>query len=950
MYSDHHQCLGHTLGNGYNRIRNPEAQLGLEHQALERFPMHLKMPRLLLIAAVWCSSTLALADPPKLIGTIEGITEYRLDNGMQVLLFPDSSKPVVTVNLTLFVGSRHEGYGEAGMAHLLEHMLFKGTPNHQDIPKMLGKRGADFNGTTWTDRTNYYETLPAEGDNLEFAIRLEADRMINSWIKGEDLASEMTVVRSEFEQGEDSPSGVLSERIAATAYRWHNYGQTTIGNQSDIERVPIDRLQAFYRKYYRPDNAMLVVAGAIDPADALDLVEKYFGVLDNPPVPLEKTYTQEPPQDGERQTVVRRVGKQQLVGVSYHVPSGGDPEYPAITILNSLMASEPSGRLYRGLVESKLATSITGEAIGQHDPGLMTFMATLPPSLSLEKAQSRMLEILEGIEKEPITKQEVERAIADFLKAREFMNANSTSLATQLSEWGAQGDWRLYFLFRDRMEQTTAEDVQRVAVRYLSRNNRTLGLFVPSETSERVTIPARPDLSQALAGYQGRQEVSEGESLDADLAAIQARVESGVLASGIRYNFLTKKSRGDMVSLLLTLRFGNLESLKNKRAVCDLLGTWMSRGTQSLDYQGLQDRLSQLRASVQLQTQAGLLQLRLDVKRSQLPDAMDLCQELLRKPGFVETELDVVRSEMTSQLEASMTEPQALAPLAVNQALNPYSKDDVRYTGTLEETLQAVKAVTADQIKQLYAEMLGGSTGEVVVVGDFESETVKSAVESWTGNWIAKVPFERVPQPANVGAAGGTAQINTPDKANSVFFAAEHLPIRDDHPDYAALALGNYILGGGTLSSRLMERVRQQEGLSYGIGSGLTAHPVDQRTVFMIYAIANPANMEKLSDLIRQELAKWVENGVSTEELEEAKQGYLQSLVVERSGDASIAGILASNLFAKRTLQYQVDFEKKIKNLKAEDVNRALKAHMDLKRLIIRSAGDFPTKATSSEK
>ncbi|MGL6096329.1 MAG: M16 family metallopeptidase, partial [Fimbriiglobus sp.] len=204
--------------------------------------------------------------------TVEGITEYRLGNGLQVLLLPDDSQPKVTVNLTVFVGSRHEGYGETGMAHLLEHMVFKGCPKFPNVPKALRDHGADFNGTTWLDRTNYYETMPATPENLEFGIELEADRMVNSFIKREDLMSEFTVVRNEFERGENDATRVLFQKMLATAYEWHNYGKSTIGNRTDIERVPIDNLQAFYRKFYRPDNAMLIVAGKFEPAKALELV------------------------------------------------------------------------------------------------------------------------------------------------------------------------------------------------------------------------------------------------------------------------------------------------------------------------------------------------------------------------------------------------------------------------------------------------------------------------------------------------------------------------------------------------------------------------------------------------------------------------------------------------------------------------------------------------------
>src|SRR5437764_6397547 len=227
----------------------------------------------------------ARAQEPRKVAAVEGVTEYRLANGARVLLFPEASRPTVTVNLTVLVGSRHEGYGETGMAHLLEHMVFKGTPTFREVPKALRDHGASFNGTTNVDRTNYFETMPATDENLEFGIQLEADRLVNSFVKREDLISEMTVVRNEFEIGENSPQGVLMQRIHAAAFEWHNYGDSTIGNRSDIERVPIENLQAFYKKFYQPDNCVLIVAGKFEEAKALALVQKHLGAIPRPKRP-----------------------------------------------------------------------------------------------------------------------------------------------------------------------------------------------------------------------------------------------------------------------------------------------------------------------------------------------------------------------------------------------------------------------------------------------------------------------------------------------------------------------------------------------------------------------------------------------------------------------------------------------------------------------------------------
>jgi len=237
-----------------------------------------------LISVCFLTEISAAGDPspPRQVAAVEGITEYQFDNGLRLLLFPDNSQAKVSVNMTVLVGSRQEGYGETGMAHLLEHMVFKGTPRHPDIPKALNQHGAQFNGSTSSDRVNYFETLAATDANLEFAIALEADRLVNSLIRKEDLESEMTVVRNEFERGENSAEGVLMKRIEAAAYDWHNYGKPTIGNRSDIERVPVVNLRAFYQKFYQPDNVVLVIAGKFDVASTLASVQTHFGSIPRP--------------------------------------------------------------------------------------------------------------------------------------------------------------------------------------------------------------------------------------------------------------------------------------------------------------------------------------------------------------------------------------------------------------------------------------------------------------------------------------------------------------------------------------------------------------------------------------------------------------------------------------------------------------------------------------------
>ncbi len=878
---------------------------------------------------------------PQKLHSIEGIEEYRLENGLQVLLFPDASKPIVTVNMTVFVGSRHEGYGEAGMAHLLEHMLFKGTANHPKIPDVLKTRGAKFNGTTWYDRTNYYETLRSEGDNLEFAIRLEADRLVNSFIKGEDLATEMSVVRSEFESGENDSQGVLQQRMTSAAFQWHNYGKDTIGNRSDIERVPVNALRAFYKKYYRPDNVMLTVAGKFDRKQALELVVKYFGVLESPKTPVTRTYTVEPAQDGERTTVVRRVGDSQWVGAAYHVPAGSDPSFPAAQILSFVIADEPGGRLYESLKETKIASSVFGSSYALHDPGLMIFMAEVPKDGVLEDARIALLKTLEELSDKPITDEEVERAKTSILKSRELRAANPSELSIQLSEWAAQGDWRLYFLYRDRVEKVTAADVQAVAQKYLVRNNRTVGLFIPAEKAERIEVPERTDLKELLANYKGREPIQEGEEFDPTPKNVEARTVRGELSTGIPYSFLNKRTRGASVNMMITLRFGDEKSLFGKATAAEFLGAMMKRGTAKFSFQEIKDKLDKLVASVSFGSRPQMLEISIQTKRENLVEVLGIVESMLREPTFPEKEFEVLKAEQIVSIESQLSDPQALAPTYVQKALNPYKRGDLRYQPSIEEELEDFRKVKVEDIAMLYKKLLGGTSGEVSVVGDFDEKLIVEKLNNMLANWKPATAYHRAGTVASTKVKRHVETIETPDKANSVFYASQQYALRDEDSKYPALAIGNYVFGGGGLSSRLANRVRQEEGLSYGIGSGFSAHPIDERASLTIYAIANPANREKVMAAIDEEMKQLIAKGITEAELKSAKEGFLASIQNARSNDAGLCSALIQNLFAGRTMEYTQNFEAKIKKLTLEDVNEAISEYFDPDGLTIATAGDF---------
>lgn len=896
------------------------------------------------VATICVLNTLAslnAEDMPQPVRSIEGITEYQLDNGLQILLLPDVSRPTVTVNLTILVGSRHEGYGEAGMAHLLEHMLFRGTPTHADIPRLLKERGAEFNGTTWLDRTNYYETLPASDANLEFALKLEADRMINSSILKEDLDSEMTVVRNEFERGENSPFRVLMQRMMSASFEWHNYGKSTIGNRADIERVPVENLREFYRRFYQPDNAVLVIAGQFDAEQALKLVEKYFGSIPRPERELNQTWTEEPAQDGDRLVTIRRVGEVPMAGLVYHIPAGSHPDFAAIDVLVTAMSSEPSGRLYEQLVKRGLAASVYGTRFALHDPGTAMFIAEAAQGVDGTDLLQAMAEAVETVSEKPFTEKEVERARQELLKRRELSVANSQGIAISLSEWTAQGDWRLFLLHRDRLEAVTVEDVNRVAEQYLQRTNRTAGLFEPTDAADRTSIPISPDLAEMIGDYKGREQIAQGEAFDPDPLAIEERLQRFGMNSDLRVTLLPKKTRGETVNLRLTLRYGNLNSLRGRAIAAEFLPAMLKRGTETKTHQEIQDELDRNRIQMQITGEAGRVTVSLQTIRQNLPATLALVEDLLRHSTLPDAELTLLKESQLASAEQNLTEPTSIASNTVQRIISPYESDDPRYHPTLQENIELIKSVTVDEIREVYHAMLQGEVGELTVVGDFDEEPTVAAVQKMTEQWTSDTGFEWIPREAANLTKGSFQKINTPDKANSMYFAAFTLPMKSDHPDYPALTVGNYILGGGALSSRLGNRVRREEGLSYGVQSSIQASSLDPRAVFYIYAISNPQNADRVHEVIQEELARILKDGITDTELNEQRAGLLQSRELKRTKDGTLAQTLATYARAQYSMKFAADFEDRIRNLTVEDVNAAMRKHINPDRLQIVIAGDF---------
>jgi zinc protease len=875
---------------------------------------------------------------------VEGITEYRLPNGLQVLLVPDATKPSTTVNLTIRVGSRHENYGETGMAHLLEHLIFKGTPTQRNAMAEFSRRGLRFNGTTGFDRTNYFASFSASDENLRWYLAWQADAMVNSLIARSDLDTEMTVVRNEMESGENNPVRATIEQTLAAMYQWHNYSNLPIGARADVENVDIPRLQAFYRLHYQPDNATLVVAGKFDSAQVLAWVVQSFGPIPKPARVLPRTYTVDPVQKGERTVTVRRKGGAPFLLAAWHGVAAGHTDYAATDALAAMLGNAPSGRLHKRLVEARLAASSFGFTWGVAEPGPIMLGLQLAPGQDVDAARQALLATVDAATTtEPFTADELERVRTQWLNDWEQGFSDPERVGVALSEAIGNGDWRLYFLARDRMRALTLADVQRVAMQRLVPDNRTVGTYLPTDTPRRAPDPQLVDVAPMVQGYKGDAAVAQAEAFDATPANLDARTQASTLPSGLKVALLPKGTRGATVQARLVLRFGDVDSLRGQGMAVAMMGGLIDKGGAGMTRAQISDAFDKLRAEVGFGASGQTLTVGITTVRQHLPAVVALVGRLLREPAFPADALDERRRQLLAAVAAQRSEPGAVAGNALQRHGNPYPRGDLRHAPSFDETVADADAVTVDAVRAVHRRFLSAAVGEFSAVGDMDVPAVQSALTQALGDWREPAggaqAHVRAPQPL-VAAPPLRQLLPTPDKPNANLLLEQPLPLNDTHPDYPAMLVANYLLGGSP-NARLWARIREKDGLSYDVRSYVLWNNFEPASRWQASAIFAPQNQPRVEAALQEEVARALKDGFTQKELDESRVGLLNQRRLGRAQDPAVAGALVNNLYLQRRFALQQANDDAIAALTLEQVNAALRRYIDPAKWVVIWAGDF---------
>ncbi|MEP6503587.1 MAG: insulinase family protein, partial [Betaproteobacteria bacterium] len=705
----------------------------------------------------------------------------------------------------------------------------------------------------------------------------------------------------------------------------------------------IPHLQAFYRKYYQPDNATLIVAGAFDAKSALAQIVTSFSAIPKPTRVLEPSYTVEPVQDGEREVTLRRVGGEQDLFATYHIPSMASADMPAFEIIATALGDTPNGRLYKRLVATGKATQAFAWANQSADPGQFNVGVMMKKDDDLAAAQKILLETVEGLQSEPITADELKRTQLQLDKQFDQMLADPEQLCLALSESIAGGDWRLLFLDRDRVDAATLEQVNAAAGKWIKSSNRTLGRFIPTDAPERTPLAQRSDVDAALKTFTPKASVAAGESFDSTPLNLDKRTQLVTLPNGLKLALLPKKSKGETVEVSLALHFGALDNLRGLRVAGTGAGLMLGTGTTTKTRAQVADAFDALKTDWQVTGSATGANASLTSKRATLLPALELLAEVLRKPAFSADEFEQARRQSIQGLEKAIEDPGSNASVALSRAMEHWPADDPRYVADFKESIAEAQGAKLDDAAAFYRSHWGADHADMAIVGDFDAVQVKAAVTRLFGDWKSPAAWQRLGNPAS-DVVGQRLVTPLKDKANAVVVGQLPLKLQDTDADYPALLLATHVLGGGGFDSRLLTRLRQKEGVSYGVGAGLGASPFEPSGKLQFFAIYAPENRAKVEAGFDEELARFVKDGVTAEELATAKKAMLAQRATGRTSDAGVAGGGAARLEAGRTWAFSADQDAKIAALTLEQVNAAIRKWVVPGNVDWSTSGSFPAK------
>jgi len=891
---------------------------------------------------LFCGGTVAAApaDTPAGATAIPsltaGVQKTVLDNGLTVLTKEVHTTPVVSVQVWYRVGSRNEGPGLNGISHQLEHLLFKGTTNRPiQYGRLFSALGSNSNAFTSYDETAYFGTVSR--DKLQALLVLEADRMQNALINPEQLAIEKRVVISELQGYENSPNYRLGRAVMRAAFPNRAYGLPVGGTKADVERFTVEQVRDYYRTYYSPDNATLVITGDFATEPVLASVRDIFAKVPQQPKTSPKPVASSSAPAVKTPVVLREPGSAALLEVVYPLPDAKHPDVPALDVMDAILTQGRSSRLYQALVESGLASDISAYPAELIEPGWYNISATAASGQKLSKIDQVLQKSLAALQQRQVSSAELNRAKTQLQAFFTLSNRDITSQASQLGyNQTVTGDYRYSDRYLAGIAKVTAADIQRVARLYLDAAKRTVGYFEPTQ------ITGQPGATQS-APTQTEENFSAGEPVDpaevakylpatnSESATQQPLPQRFQLNNGLTVLLLPDAST-PTVTLSGHIQAGTSFDSDAKAGLASLTAENLTSGTSHKNTLALAQELENRGINLGFDTNREGVQVEGTALVKELPTLIATLADMLQNSTFPTDQLALARQQALTQLQVELDNPQVLGRRVFQQAV--YPKGHPFYTFP---TAASLKRITRADVTRFYRQHYRPDTVTLTLVGNFEPDQVRSLLQTSLGKWQAKgqppaLRFPTVTVPKDVKRLNPVL----PGKAQSVTYLGYQGISRKDPRYYAALVL-NQVLGGDTLASRLGTEIRDRQGLTYGIYSYFQAG--QHAGPFLIQMQTAPEDAQRAISSTLTLLKQLQSRGITATELSVAKRSLTYSYPVELASPDALADTILSNEVYGLEPEEIRNFPRKINAVTQAQVQQAAQELIHPNQIVVVTAG-----------
>ncbi len=872
----------------------------------------------------------------KYITEINGTKEFQLSNGLKVLLKSNHSIPLVTFSIWYKVGSRNETEGQYGLAHFLEHMMFKGTKKLKkgEISATIQGLGGIYNAFTSIDGTAYYETISPK--YLEKVIEIESDRIKNSALDQNELNLERTVVLSEYEGDLNNPATYLDQKVRELAYDISPYKHPTIGYEKDIKNINSEIMHEFYKKYYSPNNATIVLVGDFDENKALNLITKYFGKLKNDVTNNSDSIPREKEQTKEKRTIIKRAGSYKLVEIVYHVTDTKDSDIYPLNIVEEILIKGEKSPLKKKLIEAGLATEVYGGTEANRDPGLFQIVVSLTPQATHKRVEKIILNEIDKLNKKTPSEKEIEGAI-NRIKASYLFGLDGTyNQALNIGYFEIINNWKQSQIWTNEISKVTQEDVARILNKYFKKQNRTIGYFIP-KLQKGEKYEALPINIGTTHNYKETSTIEKAKVL-----------KSAIPNKPFKYEKIHLEDNSDLllykdIDLPITyisgvIKGGSSLLPKDKELYCQLITRTLEKGSKKYTKEEIEEILDSTGSQINFSCDEESFKFTLASTNDTLSKSIDLLFDILMNPTFSKTEIEQEKKKLIAEINESRDSTSENASRRFNQII--YSKDHPYYSNTFSEDIKLIKAIDSKKIKDIHENLIKKNKAIITLISDIKPDEIISQINTGISTGKAKEEGKINIPDTLLRENLKTESISLKDKMQSDVFLGHAGNLRRTDPDFYKMHIANYILGGSSLSSRLSKRVRDNSGLTYTIYSYINSSL--GKGEFAVYFGSNNTNVDKAIELTKDELKKFVKNGITEEELKRAKASLIDSFVSRNlSTYKNITNTFSGIEFYNLGENYINNYPRIINSLKLEEINSAIKKYIHPDKLNIVIAGEY---------